>query len=349
MAGPGRFSFPVAATSREHPRTRRSHVRSAVIVELMNYVPASPLLALAENKLLHIDWEGFVSALPLLAPAVLFLAWYRSWHKLAMPTSGGGGRAAAGGSKRGKSKAVAVSGGGSDVEPPVYLIAALVLFGSGAALSIGSGQLFAAVWKEPGSLRTLSAALLLTYALAAPIAIALGVMLARSAPAAAGWLTIQLRSVALGAALMLLCWPIVLGVNLITVLAVRYFSGAEPPQIAHTQLQQILDNRDSPWAWGLIAAAVIGAPIVEEVLYRGLLLRGVLLASRMPWLSVLLTSALFAGVHVGATGAHALPQLFALSICISIALLHTGKLGVAVGMHIMFNLLNVLLAIAITR
>jgi len=319
-----------------------------LIVELMSYVPASPLLALAETKLLHIDWEGFVSALPLLAPAIVFLAWYRSWHKLAMPTSGGGGRAAASGGNRGRTKAGAGSGG-SDVEPPVYLIAALVLFGSGAALAIGSSQLFAAVWKEPGSLRTQSATLLLTYALAAPIAIALGVMLARSAPAAKSWLTVQLRSVALGAALMLLCWPIVLGVNLITVLAVRYFSGAEPPQIAHTQLQQILDNRDSPWAWGLIAAAVIGAPIVEEVLYRGLLLRGVLLASRMPWLSVLLTSALFAGVHVGATGAHALPQLFALSICISIALLHTGKLGVAVGMHIMFNLLNVLLAIAITR
>jgi membrane protease YdiL (CAAX protease family) len=57
------------------------------------------------------------------------------------------------------------------------------------------------------------------------------------------------------------------------------------------------------------------------------------------WAAVLVTSLLFAGAHVPYW--HAMPALFALSVCMGLLLERTGSLAAPVVVHLLFNALNV--------
>ena len=54
---------------------------------------------------------------------------------------------------------------------------------------------------------------------------------------------------------------------------------------------------------------------------------------------------LFAAAHTGTVPIYGQVALFALSVCIGFAFERTKRLGVAIGMHIAFNALNVALAL----
>jgi len=298
------------------------------------------LLTLAKS-LLEVNPEKLVAALPLLAPVVLGLAWYRGWFTLRMPGGGGGG----GGGGKGKAKA---AGGDDDLEPPFYLVLAIVVYFAFALCAMGLQSLPPSVAGRADSIERLGFISGCLYAFAVVMVLLMGRLLSNSVGGAArSWLVPRLMDVLKGIGLLVLLVPVLALVNVGSNWLFQHFSGRAPEQVAHSQLKLILENRDNPWAWVLIASAVLGAPIVEEFIYRGLLLRGALRASMMPWLSVLATSALFAAVHIGAAGPNALPVLFALAVVMAIAMVRTGRLGIAIGMHIAFNALNVLVALTI--
>ncbi len=86
----------------------------------------------------------------------------------------------------------------------------------------------------------------------------------------------------------------------------------------------------------LVGAAVLGAPIVEEAVFRGLLLP--VLLRRYHWAqAVLLVSALFAAVHVHLSS---MVPLFVASLGFSLAYLYSGSLLVPIVMHALFNGVN---------
>lgn len=146
-------------------------------------------------------------------------------------------------------------------------------------------------------------------------------------------------------------------------------AGVPSPQVAHSTLSILRRlaqlSGDTPgvdearlWQFGLIASAVIGAPIVEEVMYRGFLQRAIrgslhggggfsLKSAR--WMAIAISGAVFAALHIGvvpiAALAVALPQLFVLSMLLGLAYERSGRIVVPIVMHAMFNLVSVSLTL----
>lgn len=139
--------------------------------------------------------------------------------------------------------------------------------------------------------------------------------------------------------------PIVSAVSVAALWVYQLIAGAPADPIAHNLLRTIVDRIREPWAWGLIAAAVIGAPLVEELIYRRFVQTALVRATGRAWLSVLITSALFAAVHMGSVPPHALATLFTLSLALGLAFERTQNLTVPIVMHMAFNAINIVLAV----
>ncbi len=92
----------------------------------------------------------------------------------------------------------------------------------------------------------------------------------------------------------------------------------------------------------LLLQAILAAPILEEILYRGVLL-SVVLRTLRPSSAVLLTSFFFAALHLQS---QVLLPLFFVGMALSVGLLATGSLVTPILMHMVFNAANLWLALA---
>lgn len=95
-----------------------------------------------------------------------------------------------------------------------------------------------------------------------------------------------------------------------------------------------------------ILGAVVIAPVAEETLYRGLLLRA-LLRRVSPASAVFVSSLVFASVHfLGDPNAfRTLPALTALGVVLGVKALRTGSLSVPILIHAGFNLTTTVLVL----
>ena len=101
------------------------------------------------------------------------------------------------------------------------------------------------------------------------------------------------------------------------------------------------DNEGSPWLVGIVLLVVIGAPLAEELLFRGYLLR-TLEKFTGSAVAVVLSSVLFAIPHwqPGATWQETAVLLSALGLVglvLAIGTVATGRLGPAILAHAIFN------------
>jgi uncharacterized protein len=90
----------------------------------------------------------------------------------------------------------------------------------------------------------------------------------------------------------------------------------------------------------LVLLVGFGAPVVEELFYRGLLQRS-LLARYNEGLVVIGVAALFALVHFRVVE---YPGLFAFGLILGYCAMRTGRLGMSIGAHIGFNITGLILA-----
>lgn len=103
-------------------------------------------------------------------------------------------------------------------------------------------------------------------------------------------------------------------------------------------IEWITDTAYPPWIHiALIITAVSFAPIVEEMLFRGIALPIVMKNARLS-LSVLLVSLLFAAVH---NHIPTLVPIFILAIGLSAAYFFTGSLVASITMHATFNTVSI--------
>ncbi len=152
------------------------------------------------------------------------------------------------------------------------------------------------------------------------------------------------RAVLIGVAALGLFWPVVNCVAIVAGLVVEFLTGSAPDPIGHTLLAQLVESPVDVWLYLAIALAVVGAPVYEEVLYRGIVQQALVGAGMRRWPAILTTSVLFALVHLGTVSLHALPLLFVLSIGFGWVYEKTGRLSASIIMHAAFNLANLLLA-----
>lgn len=105
--------------------------------------------------------------------------------------------------------------------------------------------------------------------------------------------------------------------------------------------QDLVDRAGNGSVWLVVVVVVIGAPLVEELFYRGLLQRS--LAARFSQGSVLVgVAALFAIVHFRPVE---FPGLFAVGLLFGWSALRWDRLGPAVMIHVGFNLTGLLLVL----
>jgi len=103
--------------------------------------------------------------------------------------------------------------------------------------------------------------------------------------------------------------------------------------------QDLIDRAGGPSTWLLVVVVVFGAPIVEELFYRGLLQRP--LAARFGEGPVVVAvAAIFALAHFRPVE---IPGLFAFGLLLGAAALWSGRLGTSIMIHIGFNATALLL------
>ncbi len=99
---------------------------------------------------------------------------------------------------------------------------------------------------------------------------------------------------------------------------------------------------------GLVVFVIVGAPVVEELFFRGLLLRG--LRRRMPdVVAAALSSLLFGLAHfqgASAGGLVLVVSLFAFGAVLAVLALRSGRLGPGIWAHAAFNAFTVIVLLA---
>jgi len=117
------------------------------------------------------------------------------------------------------------------------------------------------------------------------------------------------------------------------------------------ELVETIRETQRPLTWvGVFLGVVVLQPVVEELLFRGLLLRA-LLRRVSPTGAVLVSSAAFGAIHLLGTsasleGLSAVVGLSGLGIVLAVQALRSGALGRPALTHIGFNLLTVVSLLA---
>ena len=117
------------------------------------------------------------------------------------------------------------------------------------------------------------------------------------------------------------------------------------PKAQHQQLLTDLEeHRDVGTVALFCIGAVVLAPIVEELLFRGVLLRA-LLRKVQPVTAVLVSAVIFALVHLvgDANTLPFLPALTGLGVVLAVVTLRSGDLSTAIFIHAGFNLTTTIL------
>ena len=121
------------------------------------------------------------------------------------------------------------------------------------------------------------------------------------------------------------------------------FPDGRPPQ----EVAETISSADtsSLLKIALVVTAVVLAPIVEELIFRGVLLRA--LERRSTRVAIIVSGAIFSAVHILgvdserilASAAVVLPPIFMLGMLLAWLTLRTGRLGPAIFLHSGWNLL----------
>lgn len=237
-----------------------------------------------------------------------------------------------------------------DVKPlptPVWLMAGILVL---LAPALTYAPLADVGWLTGGggeSLRAVAAPQGVAYLAGIAVALGLVVMAHRAAPNSG--LKLDWIDLPVGLGMLLLVSPLVLLAGDLSVLVHSSLSSPPESDIAHPLLARMLEGRGDPWAWVLILSAVVGAPVVEEVVYRAFVQSGLLRLTNHAWVSLIVTAAIFGTVHAIGPAGSALPwyaavQVGVLGLCCGAAFERTKRLGVPIAMHALFNAANIAVA-----
>lgn len=104
--------------------------------------------------------------------------------------------------------------------------------------------------------------------------------------------------------------------------------------------QDLWDKAQGGWIVALIVVVAIGAPLIEELVYRGLILQA--LQGRLnDWLALVVSALWFAAIHLQPVE---LPGLFAFALVLGYCFQRSGRLGTSILAHVAFNATGLLLA-----
>jgi len=119
----------------------------------------------------------------------------------------------------------------------------------------------------------------------------------------------------------------------------KWFPETFNPERIETRARDLVDNAQGAWFIVLFVVVVIGAPFVEELVYRGFIQGGLQTRIGSTW-ALIITSAWFAVVHMEPIE---FPGLFAFAIVLGLCYRRTQRLGLSITTHLAFNATGLLL------
>ncbi len=128
-----------------------------------------------------------------------------------------------------------------------------------------------------------------------------------------------------------------IAISLVTAPLIVWMFPEGPPQQGVSEIAGQSDTLIEQLA--VFLAIAVAAPIVEEIIYRGILL-SVLDRMMAKWPAILVSAAVFASVHLLDPNAIAvIPGLFLVGVALAWAALRTGDLSLPIALHSGINLL----------
>jgi membrane protease YdiL (CAAX protease family) len=156
---------------------------------------------------------------------------------------------------------------------------------------------------------------------------------------------------------LLAVWPLVMAAMILTINFMELISGQEYQMERHQELNLIVEYPQLPLQILIAVVAILVAPVLEEMLFRGLVQTTLRSLFEMRysinvnpesdikhpelriWLAIVVSSAFFALMHANA--GH-WPALFVLGICMGYAYEKSGSLLRPIFIHALFNATTIL-------
>jgi len=160
-----------------------------------------------------------------------------------------------------------------------------------------------------------------------------------------------------GFANLLTVWPLIMAAVILTTFFGEQIWGQDYQMQQHQELELITENPQLPLRIIIVIVAVIVAPLLEELLFRGLVQTTLVshlscISNDKPrtirsglgiWLAIAVSSGLFAMMH--ANPGH-WPALFVLSVCLGYAYEKSGSLFRPIFIHSFFNAISIAAALS---
>ena len=137
---------------------------------------------------------------------------------------------------------------------------------------------------------------------------------------------------------LLSVWPVIMVLVIITAEAGRIFYGPDFQIKPHEELELLRDYSQLPVLLAVFFVAVVLAPVVEELIFRGLFQTLFVSFTGRAWLSIAISSAFFVMTHLNSQH---WPGLFALSMAMGYSYEKGGSLFRPIFIHALFNATSV--------
>ena len=117
----------------------------------------------------------------------------------------------------------------------------------------------------------------------------------------------------------------------------------DPNEMGHETLTLIQNAEFSTYLVVVVLGATFGAGVIEEVVFRGLLLPSVahFFGGSSAWSAIFTTSVIFSAMHIGSVPLSALLGLIVLSVGLCLARVKSGGVFAPIVIHILFNAFNI--------
>ena len=141
---------------------------------------------------------------------------------------------------------------------------------------------------------------------------------------------------------LLTIWPLLMVAITLTIFFGKLIWGQEYQIQQHQELELITQYSQLPLRILIVVVAVVIAPVLEEMLFRGLvqtMIRSFFEIRNGAWPAILISSGLFAIVH--ANPGH-WPALFVLAVCLGYAYEKSGSLFRPIFIHSLFNAASII-------
>jgi membrane protease YdiL (CAAX protease family) len=157
------------------------------------------------------------------------------------------------------------------------------------------------------------------------------------------WINDSVRSV-IG---LLAILPVCMILLTVTTWCLHYFS-PDPEILAPHRYLKIVTSPETTTFWRtmVILAAVVLAPLAEEIFFRGLMQSMFRRYLLKPWMAIIITSIFFSAMHFA--DPKSLPALFALSLALGYNYERTGRLYCPILIHMLFNAVMITNALTAT-